>query len=69
MRREIIWILMCKLAALLLLWALFFSPAQRTVVDGASLGRQLAVAPAVPAEPAAPAGATSSSPFRESHGE
>ncbi|HVW71114.1 MAG TPA: hypothetical protein VHB68_19190 [Steroidobacteraceae bacterium] len=66
MRREIIWILMCKLAALLLLWALFFSPAQRTVVDGASLGRQLAVAPA---EPAAPASATSSSPFRESHGE
>jgi hypothetical protein len=45
LRRHLTALLAAKLAALLLLWALFFSPAHRTAVDGQSIGRQLAVAP------------------------
>lgn len=37
-------LLALKLAALVLLWALFFSPAHRTAVDAEAAGRQLAVA-------------------------
>ncbi|HUL47760.1 MAG TPA: hypothetical protein VLV25_11730 [Steroidobacteraceae bacterium] len=38
-------LLAIKLAALALLWVLFFSPAHRIAVDGQAAGRQLAVAP------------------------
>jgi hypothetical protein len=37
-------LLAIKLAALALLWALFFSPAHRTAVDAQAAGRHLAVA-------------------------
>jgi len=45
LRRHLAALLAIKLAALLLLWVLFFSPAHRSAVDGAALARQLAVAP------------------------
>jgi hypothetical protein len=45
MRGELFWIVLAKLAALTLLWALFFSAAHRPSVNGDSLGRQLGVAP------------------------
>jgi hypothetical protein len=37
-------VLAIKLAALALLWALFFSPAHRPAVDAEAAGRHLAVA-------------------------
>lgn len=45
-RWELGWILLAKLAALTLLWALFFAPSHRMAVDARALGRQLAVTPA-----------------------
>jgi hypothetical protein len=36
-------LLAIKLAALVLLWALFFSPAHRAAVEAEAVGRQLAV--------------------------
>jgi hypothetical protein len=45
LRRHLTVLLALKLAALALLWALFFSPAHRTAVDGQAAGRHLAVAP------------------------
>jgi hypothetical protein len=45
LRRHLTVWLAVKLAALVLLWALFFSPAHRTAVDGQAAGRHLAVAP------------------------
>ena len=49
-RRHLTLLLLAKFAALLLLWALFFSPAHRTPVDSDAAGRRLAVArsPAAP---------------------
>ena len=44
LRRHLTVLLAVKLAALALLWALFFSPAHRTAVDGQSAGLHLAVA-------------------------
>ncbi len=44
LRRHLTVLLAVKLAALALLWALFFSPAHRTAVDGQAAGRHLAVA-------------------------
>jgi len=44
LRRHLFLLLAIKLAALMLLWALFFSPAHRTAVDAEAAGRQLAVA-------------------------
>lgn len=44
LRRHLTVLLALKLAALVLLWALFFSPAHRTAVDAEAAGRQLAVA-------------------------
>jgi hypothetical protein len=44
LRRHLTVLLALKLAALALLWALFFSPAHRTAVDGQGVGRHLAVA-------------------------
>ena len=45
LKRHLTVLLAIKLAALVLLWALFFSPAHRTAVDGQTVGRHLAVAP------------------------
>lgn len=45
LRRHLTVLLAVKLAALALLWALFFSPAHRTAVDGQTAGRHLQVAP------------------------
>jgi ferric-dicitrate binding protein FerR (iron transport regulator) len=52
--RELAWLVLIKLAALTLLWWLFFSGAHRTPVDDAAAGRQLGVDGPV----AAPGGAT-----------
>ena len=43
LRRHLALLLAIKLAALALLWALFFSPAHRTAVDGEAAGRHLAL--------------------------
>ena len=43
LRRHLTLLLAIKLAALALLWALFFSPAHRTAADGEATGRHLAV--------------------------
>lgn len=46
---ELFWILLVKLAALTLLWMLFFSAAHHAVIDGESVSHRLGVAPpAVP---------------------
>lgn len=45
MRGELFWILLAKLAALALLWMLFFSASHRTSVDADSLSHKLGVAP------------------------
>jgi len=44
LRRHLFLLLAIKLAALTLLWVLFFSPAHRTAVDAQAAGRHLAVA-------------------------
>jgi hypothetical protein len=46
MKREIGWLMLAKLAALLILWALFFSPAHRPAVDGSVTADRLALEPA-----------------------
>jgi hypothetical protein len=43
MKRELGWLMLAKLAALLLLWALFFSPAHRPSVDGRVTADRLAL--------------------------
>jgi len=43
LRRELSLLLVLKMAALVLLWWLFFSPAHRSPVDAAAAGRRLAV--------------------------
>ncbi|HEY3730413.1 MAG TPA: hypothetical protein VGL28_04040 [Steroidobacteraceae bacterium] len=43
LRRELGWLLLVKLLALALLWALFFSAPHRPAVDASGTGRQLAV--------------------------
>ena len=43
LRRHLTVLLAIKLAALALLWLLFFSPAHRTAVDDQAAGRHLAV--------------------------
>jgi hypothetical protein len=53
MKRELTWILAAKLAALGLLWLLFFSGAHRVAVDAPATSRQLGVAP-MPANDAEP---------------
>lgn len=45
MRGELFWIFLVKLAALTLLWMLFFSAARHVSVDGASVSHQLGVVP------------------------
>ena len=52
MRGELFWIVMVKMAALALLWMLFFSATHRAAVDGESVSRRLAIPqPAVPSRP------------------
>jgi hypothetical protein len=43
LRRKIGWLLAAKLAALLVLWMLFFSPAHRVEVTKEAAGRHLAL--------------------------
>jgi hypothetical protein len=50
MRREIGWLMLAKLAALIILWAAFFSPAHRPSVDGRITADRLALLPE-PIEP------------------
>jgi hypothetical protein len=58
LRREIGWLMLAKLAALLILWALFFSPAHRFTVDGRVTADRLALvlAPATPPSKGTPCG-------------
>ena len=56
LRRHLAWLLLLKVAALALIWALFFGPAHRTPVDGQTAARQLALGSAAPAAAAEPAG-------------
>lgn len=44
LRRKIGWLLAFKLAALLILWMLFFSPANRVPVDAGVMSRHIAPA-------------------------
>ena len=53
LRRELGWALLGKLAALVLLWALFFSPSHRQRVDDSLAGGRLGVEP-VPAATSTP---------------
>lgn len=48
LRRHLAWLLLLKFALLALIWALFFSPAHRTLVDAHTAGRQLALGPPAP---------------------
>jgi hypothetical protein len=43
--RELVWLMTLKVAALALLWWLFFSPLHHSPVDGEAAGRRFAVAP------------------------
>ena len=43
LRRELSLLMLGKIAALILLWWLFFSPTHRAPVDAASTGRKLAL--------------------------
>jgi len=45
LRREIAWLLLGKLIALIVLWALFFSPSHRHRVDGAKTADRFALEP------------------------
>jgi len=44
LRRHLAWLMVAKFVALVLLWALFFSPAHRGAVDSLAAGQHLAVA-------------------------
>ncbi len=46
LRREIGWLLLAKLGALIVLWALFFSPAHRPTIDARTTADRFAVAQA-----------------------
>ena len=57
LRRELAWLMTLKLAALALLWWLFFSPPHHSPVDGREASRRFAVtASAMSAPTASPAG-------------
>ena len=51
LRREVSWLLVAKLGALLLLWMLFFAPAHRPSADATDVARRLSV---VKPDPIAP---------------
>ena len=42
--RKIVWLMCAKLALLILLWALFFSPSHRIVADSNATGERFGVA-------------------------
>jgi hypothetical protein len=48
LRRDLVWLLAVKFAALGLLWLLFFSAAHQLAVDATAASRQLAVAGSTP---------------------
>lgn len=50
LRRKIAWLLGFKLAALVILWLLFFSPAKRVEVDSDSMWRQVVPGQQQPAD-------------------
>jgi len=50
MRHELTWILAAKLAALGLLWLLFFSGSHRLAVDAPATSHQLGLAPMPPGD-------------------
>jgi len=57
LRRELAWLMTLKVAALALLWWLFFSPPHHSRVDGREASRRFAVtASAMSAPTASPAG-------------
>jgi hypothetical protein len=61
LRRELVWLMALKVAALALLWWVFFSPPHHSPVDGRAASRRFAVAPsAVIAPTSNPAGRESS---------
>jgi len=45
LRREIAWLLLGKLIALIVLWSLFFSPSHRHRIDGAMTADRFALKP------------------------
>jgi len=50
--RELAWLLTLKVAALALLWWLFFSPSHQGPVDGEAASRRFAVTPSAVSAPA-----------------
>lgn len=50
MGRELMWLLAAKFAALVCLWALFFSPDHRQPVDANATSRRLAITPVISAD-------------------
>jgi hypothetical protein len=57
LRRELTWLMTLKVAALALLWWLFFSPSQHSRVDGEAASRRFAVTPSAGIAPTSnPAG-------------
>jgi len=63
LRRELTWLFALKVAALALLWWLFFSPAQRVAVDADSTSRRFRLtAAAAPDGAQDPATATAAAP-------
>jgi len=51
LRRELAWLMTLKVAALALLWWLFFSPPHHSAVDGEAASRRLAVTPSAVSAP------------------
>lgn len=51
LRREVTWLLVAKLGALLLLWLLFFAPAHRPSADSTDVARRLSVVEPAPITP------------------
>jgi hypothetical protein len=53
LRRELAWLMTLKVAALALLWWLFFSPSHQSPVDGAAASRRFVLTPAAVSAPTA----------------
>jgi len=53
LRRELTWLMTLKVAALALLWWVFFSPSHHSPVDGQAASRRFAVTPSVVIAPTA----------------
>jgi hypothetical protein len=51
LRREVSWLLVAKLGALLLLWLFFFAPAHRPSADSTDIARRLSVVEPAPIAP------------------